>query len=515
MANRSTMELRRIHLGFTGKLVVECCVYSGGLCLFRHTKSFPKIACVDFTLSPKRYVGTTMIKRKKEELGVVSAFDNLSSWKMVREVESQLDDLLKVEEQYWKQRSRQNWPKLGDCNTKFFYWKASARRARNKSFNPSSQSWGKVVNAVPRKLSHRMSDFMDLSFFTVEVKKEVFDMFQTKAPVPKSIANCFCLVIGDVISEAQSAFVLDKLITDYANIGFECIHGLRTRKCKVGSVAIKLDMSKAYDRVEWGFISSMMLKLRFSNALVDRIIRYVYSVSFSFLINEDIYDDSLFFAKANVKNYSTIKGILGDYTLASSQEVNFGVLMGSLFGDVCFGVVNFWIRDLVDLVVRWMLPHVGFYKVNTYTTVLGDHQLIGVGVIIWDANCCVMVSSAHRFMACFSPLVAEATVSLRGIHTVISSGHLPTVLESDAKWVVDLINSDNEFWTDIGVIVYDIVALSKQFNIPISFVPRAANMVAHGLTKFGLRSEVHHVWNEEVPLCLESVCIVDSFPLLD
>ncbi|KAK3195709.1 hypothetical protein Dsin_027019 [Dipteronia sinensis] len=61
--------------------------------------------------------------------------------------------------------------------------------------------------------------------------------------------------------------------------GFECIHSLRTRIRKKRSIALKLDMSKAYDRVEWGFLEAMMLKLGFSNAWVGRIMRKAVSKS--------------------------------------------------------------------------------------------------------------------------------------------------------------------------------------------------------------------------------------------
>ncbi|KAK2635044.1 hypothetical protein Ddye_029836 [Dipteronia dyeriana] len=96
------------------------------------------------------------------------------------------------------------------------------------------------------------------------------------------------LVLDDVISENQSAFVPGRLISDNTVITFECSHGLQTRKRKAGSITLKLDMSKAYDRVEWGFLSTMMLKLGFSVAWVEKVMRCVTSVSFSLLVNGDV-----------------------------------------------------------------------------------------------------------------------------------------------------------------------------------------------------------------------------------
>ncbi|KAK2642132.1 hypothetical protein Ddye_023895 [Dipteronia dyeriana] len=74
--------------------------------------------------------------------------------------------------------------------------------------------------------------------------------------VAKSIANHFYLVLGDVILDTQSVFVPGRMISYNAIIGFECLHALRTMKRKKGSMPLKLDMSKAYDRVEWGVLMS-------------------------------------------------------------------------------------------------------------------------------------------------------------------------------------------------------------------------------------------------------------------
>ena len=68
---------------------------------------------------------------------------------------------------------------------------------------------------------------------------------------------------------------------------------------------------------------------------------------------------------------------------------------------------------------------------------------------------------------------------LRGLHLAVDYSFLPVVLESDAKAVVELINSETSTYADIGIIIRDIVTLSHQFEIPISFVLRLANKVAH------------------------------------
>jgi hypothetical protein len=70
----------------------------------------------------------------------------------------------------------------------------------------------------------------------------------------KAIANQLRQIIGDIISEEQSAFIPDKLITDNALIAYENIHYLKRKKSKSGACAVKLDMAKAYDWVEWCYL---------------------------------------------------------------------------------------------------------------------------------------------------------------------------------------------------------------------------------------------------------------------
>ena len=65
-------------------------------------------------------------------------------------------------------------------------------------------------------------------------------------------------ILPQRISETQSAFVAGRQITDNIMIAQEMFHALRTKPAgRVKKLAIKTDMSKAYDRMEWSFIEAV------------------------------------------------------------------------------------------------------------------------------------------------------------------------------------------------------------------------------------------------------------------
>lgn len=104
--------------------------------------------------------------------------------------------------------------------------------------------------------------------------------------VSKVLANRLKKVLPDVIHETQSGFVPGRLITDNILVAYECFHYLRKhKKGKTGYLGLKLDMSKAYDRVEWCFLEQMMLKLGFPSGFTNTVMKCVSSPSFSILIN--------------------------------------------------------------------------------------------------------------------------------------------------------------------------------------------------------------------------------------
>lgn len=69
--------------------------------------------------------------------------------------------------------------------------------------------------------------------------------------IAKVLANRLKVILPDVISEIQSSFVLGRSISDNVLVAFETLHFMKMKnRGQEGDVALKLDISKAYDRVD-------------------------------------------------------------------------------------------------------------------------------------------------------------------------------------------------------------------------------------------------------------------------
>jgi hypothetical protein len=104
--------------------------------------------------------------------------------------------------------------------------------------------------------------------------------------VAKVLANRLKLILPIIISSNQSAFIPGRLISDNILVAYETLHTMHARMWgREGYMAVKLDMSKAYDRVEWSFLRAVMLRLGFAPRWVELIMKCVSTVTYSIIVN--------------------------------------------------------------------------------------------------------------------------------------------------------------------------------------------------------------------------------------
>ncbi|PNX57454.1 ribonuclease H, partial [Trifolium pratense] len=106
--------------------------------------------------------------------------------------------------------------------------------------------------------------------------------------VSKVLANRLKGVLDKCISNNQSAFVPGRSILDNAMVAIELVHFMKSKtRGKMGNVALKLDISKAYDRIDWDYLKEVMIKMGFCQQWVRWVMMCVETVDYSVIVNED------------------------------------------------------------------------------------------------------------------------------------------------------------------------------------------------------------------------------------
>ncbi|XP_012847034.1 PREDICTED: uncharacterized protein LOC105967016 [Erythranthe guttata] len=236
---------------------------------------------------------------------------------------------------------------------------------------PSALNFTYIVLIPKVKKPEKMTEYRPISLCNVIYK------FGSKA-----IANRLKPILCDIISPTQSAFVPKRLITDNVLVAYEINHFIKSNSSNRNNyMAVKLDISKAYDRIEWLFLRKILCRLGFLPGFVDLIMLCISSVSYSFLFNGSQFgslrpsrgirqgdplspymficcvealitmvqkavnegnfhgikiapsaptisnlcfaDDTLLFCKASEADAITMKNILDQYARISGQEINF------------------------------------------------------------------------------------------------------------------------------------------------------------------------------------------------
>lgn len=89
----------------------------------------------------------------------------------------------------------------------------------------------------------------------------------------------------DLVSPLQTAFVPGRNGVDNAIIVQELIHSMSKKKGGSGVMAIKINLEKAYDRLEWSFIRDTLKLFKLLDSLISLIMSCVSTSTISVLFN--------------------------------------------------------------------------------------------------------------------------------------------------------------------------------------------------------------------------------------
>ncbi|KAL2505620.1 Uncharacterized protein Adt_21241 [Abeliophyllum distichum] len=130
-----------------------------------------------------------------------------------------------------------------------------------------------IVLLPKRDNACRWSEFRPISLCTLFNKL-----------ITKLMNSRLSTLLPQIISAPQSGFISGRLIGDNVLLAQELLHTLDT-KVGGGNVILKLDMAKAYDRMDWSFLIFIMEGFGFDALWIDRIRRCISECRFSILIN--------------------------------------------------------------------------------------------------------------------------------------------------------------------------------------------------------------------------------------
>ncbi|KAL0402157.1 UNVERIFIED_CONTAM: hypothetical protein Slati_4245600 [Sesamum latifolium] len=241
---------------------------------------------------------------------------------------------LTLEAEYWKQKSNCKWLEAGERNTKYFHSLVKKKRfpkipeaiGNNLCLIPTEEDIKETVFSIDKK-SVAGPDRFSSAFYQAcweFIARDIYDAvrgFFSGTPMPRSFTATTIVLIpkvdspqtwndfrpislcnvtnkilskllyrrisqalSELISPSQSAFVPDRLISDNILIAQEMIHHLDLRY-KNSNLVIKLDMSKAYDRVSWAFLLIVMQKMGFPTRFLTLIKHAIKNCWFTVLVN--------------------------------------------------------------------------------------------------------------------------------------------------------------------------------------------------------------------------------------
>ncbi|XP_021751084.1 uncharacterized protein LOC110716759 [Chenopodium quinoa] len=217
---------------------------------------------------------------------------------------------------YWKQRAKVKWDALGDSHSHLLFSHVQARRRKNAIWGLQDSSgpdgfssaffkshWTvvgpSVINVVQYFFLHgHMLKDWNRTFIVLIPKTDHPQLPSQFRPIGlcnvlyKCIAKCLSSrlrqILPSLISNCQNAFVLGQLMSDNSLLAHEVLSYMNRSRGRSMSAALKLDMNKAYDRVNWQFLWQVLQWFGFPPYWIHIIQQCVSSVSYQILVNGNL-----------------------------------------------------------------------------------------------------------------------------------------------------------------------------------------------------------------------------------
>lgn len=104
----------------------------------------------------------------------------------------------------------------------------------------------------------------------------------------KVLANRLKPLMPKLTSSCQSSFVEGRQAADNIIILQEIVHTLQKQKGRRGAIVAKIDLEKAYDKIEWAFLQQVLLTVGFSSHITKLVMYCITSAKLAVLWNENI-----------------------------------------------------------------------------------------------------------------------------------------------------------------------------------------------------------------------------------
>ena len=106
--------------------------------------------------------------------------------------------------------------------------------------------------------------------------------------ITKLLANRLKSILPDLIGPTQTSFIPGRHITENIVVAQEVFHSMRRKKGRIGQMAIKVDLEKAYDRLSWDFIYETLREFGLPTILVRLIMECITTATMQLLWNGEI-----------------------------------------------------------------------------------------------------------------------------------------------------------------------------------------------------------------------------------